>query len=72
MIYKNNLKGIRVSKGLTQESLAKLINMPKSTYIKKENEETFFNIKEAKKIAEVLGLGVEYIFLNEGYQKGNK
>lgn len=62
MIYKNNLKGIRVSKGLTQESLAKLINMPKSTYIKKENEETFFNIKEAKKIAEVLGLGVEYIF----------
>lgn len=62
MIYKNNLKGIRVSKGLTQESLARLINMPKSTYIKKENEETFFNIKEAKKIAEVLGLGVEYIF----------
>lgn len=72
MIYKNNLKGIRVSKGLTQESLARLINMPKSTYIKKENEETFFNIKEAKKIAEVLGLGVEYIFLNKGYQKGNK
>lgn len=47
LIYKNNLKGIRVSKGLTQESLAKLIDMPKSTYIKKENEETYFNIKEA-------------------------
>lgn len=70
MIYKNNLKGIRVSRGLTQESLAKLINMPKSTYIKKENEETLFNIKEAIEIANVLDLGIEYIFFNKGYQKG--
>ena len=54
IIYKNNLKGIRVSRGLTQGDLAKLINMPRSTYIKKENEKSYFNIKEAMKIAKVL------------------
>lgn len=72
LIYKNNLKGIRVSKGLTQESLAKLIDMPKSTYIKKENEETYFNIKEAIALSKVLGFGIEYIFLTKGYLNGNK
>lgn len=70
MIYKNNLKGIRVSRGLTQGDLAKLINMPRATYIKKENEQTYFNIKEAIKIAKVLDLSMDYIFLNNGYQIG--
>ncbi|MBS6024988.1 MAG: helix-turn-helix transcriptional regulator [Paeniclostridium sordellii] len=69
-MYKNNLKGIRVSRGLTQGGLARLINMPISTYIKKENEQSYFNIKEAMKIAEVLNLSVDYIFLTKGYQKG--
>lgn len=69
-MYKNNLKGIRVSRGLTQDDLAKLINMPTSTYIKKENEQSYFNIKEAMEIAEVLDLSVDYIFLSNGYQKG--
>ena len=69
-MYKNNLKGIRVSRGLTQEDLSKLINMPTSTYIKKENEQSYFNIKEAIKIAEVLNLSIDYIFLTKGYQKG--
>lgn len=69
-MYKKNLKGIRVSRGLTQDDLAKLINMPTSTYIKKENEISYFNIKEAMKIAEVLDLSVEYIFLTNSYQIG--
>ena len=61
-MYKNNLKGIRISRGLTQDDLAKLINMPKSTYIKKENEKSYFNIKEAIEIAKVLNLSMDYIF----------
>lgn len=69
-MYKNNLKGIRVSRGLTQEDLAKLINMPKSTYIKKENEIYYFNIKEAIDIAKILDLSVDYIFFTKGYQMG--
>lgn len=71
-MYKNNLKGIRISRGLTQDDLAKLINMPKSTYIKKENEKSYFNIKEAIEIAKVLNLSMDYIFLTKGYQKGKK
>ena len=70
IIYKNNLKGIRVSRGLTQGDLAKLINMPRSTYIKKENEKSYFNIKEAMKIAKVLNLSIDYIFLTKSYQIG--
>ncbi|MDU7966082.1 helix-turn-helix transcriptional regulator [Paraclostridium sordellii] len=72
MIYKNNLKGIRVSRGLTQGDLAKLINMPRSTYIKKENEKSYFNIKEAMKLSKVLNLSIDYIFLTQGYQLGKK
>ena len=72
IIYKNNLKGIRVSRGLTQGDLAKLINMPRSTYIKKENEKSYFNIKEAMKLAKVLNLSIDYIFLTQGYQLGKK
>ena len=44
----------------------------KNTIFPEFFQKLFEFIKEAKKIAEVLGLGVEYIFLNEGYQKGNK
>ncbi|MGL5755432.1 MAG: helix-turn-helix transcriptional regulator [Paraclostridium sp.] len=72
IIYKNNLKGIRVSRGLTQGDLAKLINMPRSTYIKKENEQSYFNIKEAMKISNVLNLSIDYIFLSDSYQIGKK
>lgn len=64
MNYKTNLKGIRVSRGLTQQDLAALINMPKSTYIKKENEESSFKIEEAIGLSKVLGVSVEAIFLN--------
>lgn len=71
-MYKNNLKGIRVSRGLTQDDLAKMINMSKTTYIKKENEISCFNVKEALKIAKILDLSVDYIFFNEGYLKGKK
>ncbi|WP_416906553.1 helix-turn-helix transcriptional regulator [Paraclostridium sordellii] len=63
---------MRVSRGLTQGDLAKLINMPRSTYIKKENEKSYFNIKEAMKLSKVLNLSIDYIFLTRGYQLGKK
>lgn len=42
MHYKRRLKGLRVSKGLTQMDLANILNMPKSTYAKKENQKSTF------------------------------
>ena len=62
MNYSRRLKGIRVEKGLTQSEISKLIGMPKSTYIKKENQQSLFDIQEAYEISKVLGLGVDYIF----------
>lgn len=48
------LKAARVENGLTQAQLAELIDMPTSTYQKKEQGQTEFTIAEAKKISEVL------------------
>jgi DNA-binding XRE family transcriptional regulator len=62
MNYSRRLKGIRVEKGLTQLEISKLIGMPKSTYIKKENQQSLFNIQEAFELSKVLGLGVDDIF----------
>ncbi|MFN1873250.1 helix-turn-helix transcriptional regulator [Clostridioides difficile] len=57
------LKAVRVEIGLTQKQLAELINMPLSTYRKKEQEQTQFTIKEASKIAYVLNKNPTEIFL---------
>lgn len=48
------LRAARIEKGLTQVQLAELIDMPASTYQKKEQGQTEFTITEAKKISKVL------------------
>lgn len=63
MNYSRRLKGLRVQMGLTQTDISKLIDMPRSTYIKKENQQSLFNIQEAFEISKVFGLKVEDIFL---------
>lgn len=64
MYYKRRLKGLRVSKGLTQMDLANILNMPKSTYAKKENQKSTFSIEEAIGVSKALGVSLEAIFIN--------
>ena len=58
------LKGKRVEKGLTQEGIAKLLNMEKSAYARKENGQVQFRLDEVKKILEILECNFEDIFLD--------
>lgn len=58
------LKAARVENGLTQVQLAKIIDMPASTYQKKEQGQTEFTVKEAIKIARALNKPVMEIFFN--------
>ncbi len=64
MNYKRRLKGLRIIKGLTQNEMAQLLDMPKSTYIKKENGKSSFSIEEAIGLSRVLELSIDNIFLN--------
>lgn len=62
---KKSLRVLRAELGLTQEEIAKLINMPLSTYRKKENEESQFTLQEAYSIANVTSKSIEEIFFNK-------
>ena len=57
-----HLKALRVEAGMTQAQLAKLINMPFSSYQRKEAGLSKFTVDEAYKISKVLGLTIEEIF----------
>lgn len=59
------LKAARVENGLTQIQLAKMIDMPISTYRRKETGESEFTINEAIKIATILDKSVEEIFFSK-------
>ncbi|RDY27840.1 XRE family transcriptional regulator [Romboutsia weinsteinii] len=63
MSYKLMLKGIRVSRGLTQKNMANLVNMSESAYVRKENEKSHFTVNEAMRVARVLDVKLETIFL---------
>ena len=61
MIFQERLKQARLDKGLTQEQLAELIGVAKSTlngYEKGNREPDFFKIK---KLIEVLGVDANYL-----------
>lgn len=60
---KISLKVLRAQLNVTQEEFAKLINMPTSTYRKKENGESSFSIEEAYRIAKIANKTIDEIFL---------
>ena len=60
---KKNLRRLRVELDLTQKDFAKLIDMPLSTYRKKEKGETNFTIEEAYTIANAVSKSIDEIFL---------
>ena len=60
---KKNLRRLRGELDLTQKEFAKLIDMPLSTYRKKERGETYFTIEEAYTIANAVSKSIDEIFL---------
>ena len=62
MVNLRRLKGLRVEHNLTQEEFASWINMPISTYRKKELGQSQINLDEAYKISQLFGESIEDIF----------
>lgn len=58
------LKGKRVEKGLTQEAMARLLNMEKATYVRKENGNSQFKLDEVQRLLIILNCKFEDIFLD--------
>ena len=59
---KISLRMLRAELDVTQEKFAELINMPLSTYRKKEKGESPFTLKEAYSIAKACNKSVDEIF----------
>lgn len=66
MGFKENLKMLRKSKGMTQEEFGKLINKSKLTIIRYESGETFPNLETLKEIAEKLEVPVQQLLSSDG------
>ena len=62
---KNNIKQIRKSEGLRQEDMAKILGVSRQTIIAIENDKYNPTLELAMKIARLLQLHVEEIFILE-------
>ena len=64
--YQNNIKQFRVREGLTQEELAKKINISRQMVGLIENNKTIPSVEIALKLSKVLKEPVEKIFFLKG------
>ena len=62
---KNNIKQLRKSEGLRQEDMAKILGVSRQTIIAIENDKYNPTLELAMKIARLLQLHVEEIFMLE-------
>ena len=62
---KNNIKQVRKSEGLRQEDMAKILGVSRQTIIAIENDKYNPTLELAMKIARLLRLHVEEIFILE-------
>ena len=62
---KNNIKQLRKSEGLRQEDMAKILGVSRQTIIAIENDKDNPTLELAMKIARLLRLHVEEIFILE-------
>ena len=62
---KNNIKKLRKSEGLRQEDMAKILGVSRQTIIAIENDKYNPTLELAMKIARLLQLHVEEIFILE-------
>ena len=65
---KNNIKQLRKSEGLRQEDMAKILGVSRQTIIAIENDKYNPTLELAMKIARLLRLHVEEIFILEDYR----
>lgn len=63
MAQKLNLKAVRINVGLTQEELAKKLNITPQTLSSWENYETNIPAKQLKKLCEICKADMNQIFL---------
>lgn len=64
----NYLKSIRIKNGISQDEIAQILNISKTTYCHKETGKTEFNLKELKKMKEFFKLNNDEfceVFFNE-------
>lgn len=59
------LKGMRVSKGLLQTDMAKILNIGISTYICKENGKREFTLEEIYKLMNYFNCEFEDLFMDK-------
>ena len=65
---KNNIKQLRKSEGLRQEDMARILGVSRQTIIAIENDKYNPTLELAMKIARLLRLHVEEIFILEDYR----
>ena len=65
MLYENNIKQLRKSEGLRQEDMARILGVSRQTIIAIENDKYNPTLELAMKIARLLRLHVEEIFILE-------
>ena len=59
------VREIRLQKEITQESLAKILNISMCNYCKKELNQSRFSLEQAKTIADFFGMTIEDIFFSK-------
>lgn len=62
---RENLKNARIKKGITVSKIAKLTNISASFYYKIESGLRNPTMNLAKRISDILGKGIEYLFFND-------
>lgn len=60
-----NLKKIRIAKGVTQSHLAKKLNISGMTYSRMENGDSKIDVERLKKISQALSVEIEVFFDNK-------
>ena len=63
------LRGLRAEYGMTQEEVAKAIDISTNSYNRKEKGKRRFTLIEAKKIADLFGVSIEDIFFRHKLSK---
>lgn len=67
-----SLRTLRSELDVNQAQFAKLINMPLSTYRKKETGESPFTLEEAYRISKIAKKSIDEIFLKSSDRIGQK
>lgn len=57
-----NVKEYRLKKGYTQEYMANILNISRTSYCKKENGKRGFKVKEILILQKILGTSFEELF----------